>query len=191
MSWYRTSSEPARRKVFVSYCQRDRTEVESFVKRWTETEQVFIPKALGISDTDDFIDSDNPDYVMGQIRKLYLQDSSVTIVLLGTCTHSRRYVDWELKATLRQGEDLPNGLLGILLPSGGSGVHLPPRFQANWEQSEAKCYARYRVPPSSADILRTWIEDAYQARTSRSQFISNSADMMKYNAKCKVHEITH
>ncbi len=182
-----------KRKVFISFHQGDRAEVDNFIKKWADVEKVFIPKSLGTSNNDDFINSENTDYVMNQIRSRYLGDSTVTIVLLGTCTHSRRYVDWEIKSSLRQGNDeLPNGLLGILLPSMTSGsCHLPQRFKENWNTDSNKSYARYYRAPSSAEQLGGWIEDAFQARTSRTNLIKNSQEMMKYNAKCEVHSVTH
>ena len=128
---------------------------------------------------------------MSQIRKKYLLDTTVTIVLIGKCTHSRRYVDWEIKSSLRQGSYTPNGLVGILLPSQGNSAHLPPRFQDNWNSSNFNSYARYYSYPQSADILGEWINDAYIARTTRSQHIKNSQDMMKYNKQCKICGVTH
>ncbi|MBN1655077.1 MAG: TIR domain-containing protein [Deltaproteobacteria bacterium] len=44
-----------------------------------------------------------PDYVMRRIRDEHLRDSTVTIVMIGNCTWSRKYVDWELQASLRSG----------------------------------------------------------------------------------------
>src|ERR1041385_7082142 len=101
-----------KRRVFVAHYGGDKTEVDQFIYLWGTREGVFNPLALGTFDNEDFIRSSNPEYVMSQIRNKYLGDASVTIVLLGRCTHSRRYVDWEIKASLRQGTDsLPNGLL--------------------------------------------------------------------------------
>ena len=54
---------------------------------------------------------------MAEIRRKYLLDSSVTILLIGSCTHSRRYVDWEIKSSLRRGMNVPSGLLAYVLPS--------------------------------------------------------------------------
>jgi hypothetical protein len=82
-----------RRKVFISHYKGDRTEVDEFIERFGNQEKVFIPYVLGANDNDDFINSTDPNYVMSQIRKRYLQDTTVTIVLVGSCTHSRRYVD--------------------------------------------------------------------------------------------------
>ncbi|MCX5782008.1 MAG: TIR domain-containing protein [Elusimicrobia bacterium] len=181
-----------KRKVFISYHHGNDEEVKDFLDQWAEKEKVFIPKGLGITDEDDFIDSDNPEYVMGQIRKKYLGDSTVTIVLIGSCTHSRRYVDWEIKTSLRKGESYtPNGLIGILLQLQMTGAHLPPRFHENWNKEHKDCYARYYFMPTTAEQLRNWIEDAYNAITTRNKLIKNDQDMMKYNSECKVCKITH
>lgn len=180
-----------KRRVFISYYHADQKEVDAFIKKWSEDEKVFSPRAIGISDNDDLIDSTNTDYVMNQIRTKYLGDSTVTIVLIGKCTHSRRYVDWEIKSSLRQGSYTPNGLIGILLPSMGDRAHLPPRFKANWNKDDIDSYARYYASPTSANQLGGWIEDAFEARTSRCQHIKNT-DMLKYNAKCAAcNGITH
>lgn len=176
-----------RHKVFISHYKGDLKEVDNFIKQF---EKVFIPYILGANDNDDFIDSSNPEYVMTQIRKKYLLDTTVTIVLIGNCTHSRRYIDWELKSSLRQGEYTPNGVIGILLPSAGGAAHLPPRLSVNWNR-ENNCYARYFSYPSTPEQLAAWIDDAHNARKSRAHLIKNSQEMMKYNSKCKVCVITH
>lgn len=62
----------------------------------------------------DIIDSTDPDYVMRRIRELYIRDSTVTLVMLGKCTWGRRYVDWEIQASLRAPQNgLTNGRLAI------------------------------------------------------------------------------
>lgn len=178
-----------KRKVFISRYHGDENEVQEFVEKW---KSIFTPRMIGVSDEDDFIDSDDPAYVMSQIRKKYLQDTSVTIVLMGSCTHSRRYVDWEIKASLRQTlGSFPSGLIGILLPSQGNSAYLPPRFQENWNSQNKDCYARYYAAPTTAIQLRNWIEDAFSARTLRAKYIKNSSDMMKYNGVCKLCGETH
>ncbi len=180
-----------RRKVFISHYKGDREEVNSFIETFANQEKVFIPYVLGANDNDDFINSTDTDYVMTQIRKKYLLDTTVTIVLIGSCTHSRRYVDWEIKSSLRQGAYTPNGLMGIILPSQGKSARLPPRLAENWEDANSNCYARYWVYPSSINQLGGWIEDAFSARKSRTNLIVNPSEMMKYSAKCKVCGITH
>src|ERR1035441_5985437 len=82
------SQDPTRHKCFLSYHRDDIDEVEAFIDSFGE---VFIPRVLGVTDEDDFVDSTDTDYVMDCIREKYLTDSTVTIVLIGKCTWARRY----------------------------------------------------------------------------------------------------
>ena len=180
-----------KRMVFISYYHGDQEAVNKFVRDFGD---VFIPKTVGVKDGDFDFDSNDPQYIMRKIRENKLVDSTVTIVLVGTCTHSRRYVDWEVKASLQQGSSLPNGLIAINLPYMGNIGAMPPRVSENVirdENNNDVGYARYYSYPSSKEQLRRWIEDAFEARTSRAKLIKNSNEMMKYNAKCKKHGVTH
>jgi len=180
-----------KRTVFISYYHGDQDEVNQFV---SEFKDVFIPRTVGVKDGDFEIDSNNPQYIMRRIREDKLQDSTVTIVLIGSCTHSRRYVDWEIKASLQQGQSLPNGLIAINLPYMGNEGILPERLRDNIlrdENEDDTGYARYYTYPRSKYSLKQWIEDAYSARTNRAELIKNSKEMMKYNSKCEVHKCTH
>lgn len=180
--------QPIRRKCFVSYYSADTKAVDKFL---TDFGDVFIPKVIGVGDGADFINSSDSEYVMSRIRSEFLGDSTVTICLIGTCTHSRRYIDWELKTGLRQGNYTPNGLLGILLPHMGSSGHLPQRFRDNWNNDSSKSYALYKSYPSSKEELRGWIEQAFARRSSHVRLIQNSQDMFKYNRSCQIHNVTH
>jgi hypothetical protein len=198
---------PVKRQVFISSFHADRDEVDTFIYRWATLEKVFSANALGTFDNDDFINSTNPEYVMSQIRSKYLMNSSVTILLVGKCTHGRRYVDWELKSSLRQGTNVPNGLVAFVLPSAMPSEYgllgpipwtqrawpaIPDRLAANWNYSQQdSCYARYYVMPSSADELRQHIEAAVWNRTNRAHLIQNDATMMTRNAMCRACGITH
>lgn len=94
-------------------------EVRNFITQFDDIDDVFIRRGLGLDMESDIINSTDTDYVMRRIRERYLHGSSVTIVMVGRCTWARRYVDWEIQASLRRGTGiLPNGLIGIILPSG-------------------------------------------------------------------------
>lgn len=182
-----------KRDIFVSHYKGDLSEVQKFIKKWSKEKGVFTAKQLGVFDDEDFINSTDTNYVMSQIRKKYLKDSIVTIVLMGECTHSRRYVDWEIKASLQQGDSSPNGLLGIVLPSlNKKSPNLPDRFSRNFKNNSPS-YASYYYAPTSAEQLGQWIENAYASRTDKEKLklISNPNEMMKYNKKCSVHKKTH
>lgn len=174
-----------RHKCFISYHAADSEEVADFLDEFgTE----FIGKTIGVTDEDDFIDSDNTDYIMERIRSKYLGDSTVTIVLVGQCTWARRYIDWEVYSSLRRSSNSSiNGLLAINLASMGKSARLPARVDDNIERDANKRdigYARWYVYPSIKSSLRNWIEDAYIGRTTRLEKLKNTRDRRINNAPC-------
>lgn len=176
-----------RHKVFVSYHHDDQKEVEKFVETFADERNIFIARSLGIDMEQDIINSDDTDYVMKRIRELYLTDSTVTVVLMGKCTWARRYVDWELQASLRSGETVtPNGILGIKLPSYTRNSMYPNRLNLNLKQVDAQedCYARWIDYPTRKDTLSNAIHSAFLARTSRKHLIVNPRDRFSYNKSC-------
>jgi hypothetical protein len=155
-------SDSTRHKCFVSYHVADLQEVEAFLDTFGEE---FIPRTIGVTDEDDFIDSDNEDYIKSRIREEYLSNSTVTIVLLGEGTWGRKYVDWEISATLRNDTvNKRSGLLVMPLPSKGNSAHLPARVKDNWVSGDSdNSYALYYSCPSNKATLRRYIEEAFNA----------------------------
>jgi hypothetical protein len=94
------STEPIRRVVFISHSHLHESETKQFLKDFQE---VFSAWHVGVSNRDDFIGSTDPEYVMRRIREKHIGSAAVIIVLVGNCTHSRRYVDWEIKASSTEG----------------------------------------------------------------------------------------
>jgi hypothetical protein len=127
------------------------------------------------------IDSENTDYVMRRIRERYIGDSTVTIVLLGDCTWARCYVDWEIQASLYQREgSLPNGLLGIRLPSTSSTAKKPDRLERNVTSGYAKVY-KYTY---SVNMLAGYINKAFFARQKLSYLIDNPMKRREKDSPC-------
>src|SRR5260370_29258916 len=181
----RKSADPSRRKCFVSYHSDDENEVAAFLESFGH---VFIPRVIGLSEEDDFIGSSNTDYVMDAIRENYLADSTVTIALLGRCTWSRQFVDWEAYSTLRNDKlNRRSGLMAINLQSIANDYagRVPARVNDNVKGTDGtEGYARWWVYPSTAEILRSWIEIAYEARSSRGNLIVNGRARMTANLPC-------
>lgn len=175
-----------RRKVFISYHHDDQDEAEEFIETFDDERKVFIARALGVPMVQDIIDSDDTDYVMRRIRELYLRDSTVTLVLIGKCTWARRYVDWEIQASLRHGKTVtPNGLLGIVLASAGNKPVPPGRLAENLQGEKSdEGYARWYWYPTRKDTLANCIEDAFEARATRAGLIVNPRERFKYNRTC-------
>ena len=103
-----------------------------------------------------------------RIREKHLRDSTVTVVLIGTDTWRRKFVDWEMAATIRDTEFNPrSGLLGILLPTHPSFAQTayhpyitPSRLHYNVECGFAKVYNWSESP----NIVASWIDAAFRRR---------------------------
>jgi hypothetical protein len=180
------STDPTRRKCFVSYHAGDAVEVAAFIDKFGT---VFIPKVIGVQDSDPFVESDDTDYILDKIREKYLTDSTVTIVLVGKCTWARKFVDWEVYSSLRHDKNnRRNGLLAIELKSVKGHATLPGRVSDNVTRNSSGTdtgYARWNVYPNSEGSLRAWIEDAFSARTTRANLIKNARERKKYNSACE------
>jgi hypothetical protein len=173
-------SDTTRHKCFISYHVDDMNEVEKFVDDFGAE---FIPRSVGVTVEDDFIDSTDEDYIKRRIRELYLSDSTVTIVLLGKCTWGRKFVDWEIASSLRNDPvNKRNGLLAYPLPSMNNSATLPNRVADNWVRDDPdRSYALYRAYPTSASRVRGEIEEAFLARTEKANRVNNTRDLRRAN----------
>lgn len=177
---------PVKRRCFISYHHADEQEVQTFLETYS-TAEVFTHRALGLEMANDIVDSNDTNYVMRRIREQYMQNTSITVVMVGQNTWKRRYVDWEIAASLRNGFANPaNALLGIKLPSYAHGIQrYPDRLNDNLNaQSVAPgtpCYALCIQYPNNSAELRTAIEEAHQRRQNRSHLSNNTRARFGYN----------
>lgn len=119
--------ELSRRKVFVSYHHGgDQPYYDWFSRMFHDRYEAIRDNSLERK-----IQSDNTDYVMRKIREEYISGTSCTVVLIGEKSHERKYVDWEIKASLDKG----HGLIGIVLPrhtrDSAGRIIVPDRFMDN------------------------------------------------------------
>ncbi|MGJ9371686.1 TIR domain-containing protein [Nesterenkonia sp. CF4.4] len=172
-----------RHKTFISYHHSDEEEVSSFINTFDHDHDILISRGIGASMSGDIIDSTNPDYIKQRIRQLYLRDSSVTLVMVGAATWGRRFVDWEIAASLRNtSTSSRNGLVAVTLPSvsGLPGRKPPERVKDNLDGDAG--YARWMQYPSSAAILAAMIDNAYNRRSTHGDVVDNSRPLRLRNA---------
>ena len=78
-------------------------------------------------------------HVIANLQRSYIADTVCTVVLCGLQTAYRRFVDWEIKASL----DLSHGLVAVILPENlpdwRGRYSLPLRLADNLESGYAEC----------------------------------------------------
>lgn len=176
-----TKSDDSRHKCFVSYHVADLVEVKQFVADFGSE---IIPRSVGVTAADDFVQSVDTDYIKRKIREKYLADSTVTIVLLGEGTWGRKFVDWEISSSLRHDTlNRRNGLLVIPLASMNNSAHLPERVKDNWtEGNPEKSYASYRGYPTSSQSFREMVHSTFLDRSNKAGLVVNSRALRVRNA---------
>ena len=148
----------SRHNVFLSYYhEQDQKYKEQFVRMMGNA---IVGKSVTLGD---IIDNSLPTQaVLQRIREDYIAQVSVTVVLIGRCTWQRKYVDWEIGASLRDTQTNRRcGLLGILLPE-------HPNFQK-------REYDPKLIPPRLAEncdgdepfaLIQDWTRDTEEIRGS-------------------------
>lgn len=164
--------QPIKRRVFISYHhQNNQAWYDSFSRTFGTQLDLFHDTSLERQ-----IDSDNTQYIAQTIRDNHIKGSSITIILIGTETGKRRWVDWEIHATL---ED-EHALLGIALPSPyyslsqDGKVIVPNRFYENYQSG----YAHFIHWPNDYQTLNQAIDKAIRL-SSNKRLIRNTAPKMQ------------
>lgn len=165
--------QPTKHKVFVSYHHGgDQGYYDQFARIFASTYDVITDTSLR-----DPINSDNADYVMQRIRQDYITGSSCTIVLCGRETPWRKYVDWEIRATL----DKEHGLIGVNLPtnlvSANNTYTVPDRLHDNIVSKYA-VWTDWRTITADLATLPALVQ---QAKTRPANMIINNREMLSRN----------
>ncbi|TGN95628.1 TIR domain-containing protein [Burkholderia sp. USMB20] len=167
--------KPVKHKVFLSYHhRRDQRYYDAFSQAFHDTYDVIYDNSLERE-----VDSDDVDYVMRRIRENYITGSSCTIVLVGAETWGRKYVDWEIKATL----DKEHGLIGVRLPTAArdpkdNKVIVPGRLHDNI-QSGFAVWRSWEDITASPGQLERLVADA---KSRSCKLIVNTRDRRLRNA---------
>lgn len=166
----------ARREIFVSYHhQADQHYYNQFESVFSNTYRVIQDNSLRFG-----INSDDAEYVMRRIREEYLTGTSCTIVLCGKETHLRKFVDWEIKATL----DKEHGLIGIKLPTNpavAARCNVPARFFDNYQSGYGPWLTWEQLFVNQQPNVSA-LRSAVTAATSKPKdLINNSRSLMSRN----------
>lgn len=166
--------QPVKHKVFISYHHGgDQAYYEAFSKAFHDSYDVIYDNSLERQ-----VDSDNVDYVIRRIRENYIAGSSCTIALVGKDTWGRKYVDWEIMATLEK----EHGLIGVYLPSAPRSaenkITVPDRLHDNIKSG----FALWRSWEQITVNTRSLQQNIAEAKTRNPQLIVNTRERRLRNA---------
>ena len=109
-----SSNSFKRHKVFISCYYNEGGRYKDTLESWNEQAGIFVNQSVQEYEIDDNLPDEE---IRKIIRDYYIRDSTVTIVLCGPDTRRRKFVDWELHATMYDTQKNPKGgILAISLP---------------------------------------------------------------------------
>lgn len=101
-------------KVFICYHHASDQGFKKALLELNDTYDIFIDGSVDTGDIDEGLDDQA---IREKIRDEYLQDSTVTIVLVSMETKKRKHVDWEIYSSMYDGKvNKKSGMLVINLP---------------------------------------------------------------------------
>ena len=153
-----------RHKVFVSFHNKDLGRRDKFVSMLDDH---IVNNSVRDGDIDKNLKAAE---IRRQIRDYFIADATVTVVLVGCCTWQRKYVDWEIGASLTDTDNNDRcGLLGIILLSHPNYKKdnydprlLPPRLACNL--GDENSFAALCDWTGDKAKLVEWIDWAFQRR---------------------------
>lgn len=102
-------------RVFISHHHANDQHYKQQLLTLNTLHSIFIDQSVDTGDIDETLDDSR---IRELIRDEYLQDSTVTIVLVGTDTKNRKHVDWEIYSSMYDGKiNKKSGILVINLPT--------------------------------------------------------------------------
>lgn len=176
-------------KCFISYYHDEDQKYKDYLSRLAEQKNLFDDVSIEIQFDDTGLSTDQ---VFNIIRDQYLKDSSVTIVILGPCTKSRKFVDREIGASLRKTSNFPRCGLVVLRTPEFENLYGNSITQENSGERIADNYRNgYGVFVSlnaviqNPQILKQKIEEAYQIKIDKNKNPDNSAPYRSRNSECR------
>jgi len=107
----------SKHKIFISYHHANDGTYKEALLTLNNAYDLFIDASVDTGDIDEDLDDQT---IREIIRDEYLQDSTVTIVLVGMETKKRKHVDWEIYSSMYDGKvNKKSGVLVINLPGTG------------------------------------------------------------------------
>jgi len=159
-----------RHKVFISYHHDEDQEYADRLRKYYGSSKAIIDKSMRRD-----LGHLQPETIMNKIRREHLLDSTVTVVLIGKHTWGRKWVDWEIGASIRPYKERTiNGLVGLWLPD-----HSTKEFRMTDNLESG-----YAVDLSWEDIQDDFIDKVHQAynRRRRADLIDNTRSTRGRNA---------
>ncbi|KAI9131139.1 TIR domain-containing protein [Acaryochloris sp. CCMEE 5410] len=103
------------RRVFISYHHRNEQYLKEHLLQLNGSHEIFVDCSVDTGDIDDDLE---PQVIRQTIRRNYLSESTVLMLIVGRETKYRKHVDWELYSSMYNGTNFGrSGVVVLLAPN--------------------------------------------------------------------------
>ena len=146
-------------RVFISYYHHDDQYYKDRLMMLNDSFSLFEDWSVNDGDIDDTNMSD--EQIMQKIRTEYIKDATVLVLLCGKNTKHRKFIDWELHASMYNTEKNPKmGILVVNLPECKNNVRAVTDREkeivlpgGNWVSISGKAAFQSRYPDAPERII--------------------------------------
>lgn len=173
--------------VFISYHHANDQYYKEQLLALNTRYGIFLDQSVDTGDIDDDLDDSR---IRELIRDEYLQDSTVTILLVGTETKNRKHVDWEIYSSMYDGKvNKKSGILIVNLSTvncthctathAGEKERVYPDI-TNWTSIDSRTEYESRYPYMPARIIDNLLKKDAKVSVVNWSRIENDPDALSF-----------
>ena len=179
------------RRVFISYHHRNEQYLKENLIQLNRHHNIFVDCSVDTGDIDDNLE---PQVIRQTIRRNYLSESTVLILIVGKETRYRKHVDWELYSSMYNGTNFGrSGVVVLVAPDCGSEYFTAPFDElkssfyptvSSWVSIDSAKEYEHRYPYMPPRIIDNLLKRGSKISVTNWRKIANSPEKLKLLIEC-------
>ena len=179
------------RRVFISYHHRNEQYLKENLIQLNRHHNIFVDCSVDTGDIDDNLE---PQVIRQTIRRNYLSESTVLILIVGKETRYRKHVDWELYSSMYNGTNFGrSGVVVLVAPDCGSEYFTAPFDElkssfyptvSSWVSIDSAKEYEHRYPYMPPRIIDNLLKRGSKISVTNWSKIANSPEKLKLLIEC-------
>ena len=179
------------RRVFISYHHRNEQYLKENLIQLNRHHNIFVDCSVDTGDIDDNLE---PQVIRQTIRRNYLSESTVLILIVGKETRYRKHVDWELYSSMYNGTNFGrSGVVVLVAPDCESEYFTAPFDElkssfyptvSSWVSIDSAKEYEHRYPYMPPRIIDNLLKRGSKISVTNWSKIANSPEKLKLLIEC-------
>ncbi len=179
------------RRVFISYHHRNEQYLKEHLLQLNSHHEIFVDCSVDTGDIDDDLE---PQVIRQTIRRNYLSESTVLMLIVGRETKYRKHVDWELYSSMYNGTNFGrSGVVVLLAPDCESDYFSAPFDElkstfypnvSNWISIDSREEYERRYPHLPPRIIDNLLKRNSKISVTNWSKVANDPEKLRLLIEC-------